>query len=86
LTVAINRADFDVSFRGVLGMVSSCALQRLARPIQDSNAFTAVLQLLYTEATQQSGLFLKKKPPSAKLVSAYVLENRSNKSTRYGTD
>jgi hypothetical protein len=33
--------------------------------------------LLYTEATQQSGFFLKKKPPSAELVSAYVLENRS---------
>jgi hypothetical protein len=37
----------------------------------------AVLQLLYTETTPQSGFFLKKKPPSIESVRTYVLENRS---------
>jgi hypothetical protein len=37
----------------------------------------AVLQLLYTETTPQSGFFLKKKPPSIEPVRTYVLENRS---------
>src|ERR1035437_4946588 len=40
--------------------------------------FIAVLQLLYTETTPQSGFFLKKKPPSIKPVRTYVLENRSS--------
>src|ERR1035437_307218 len=38
----------------------------------------AVLQLLYTETTPQSGFFLKKKPPSIESVRTYVLENRSS--------
>jgi hypothetical protein len=38
---------------------------------------TAVLQLLYTEATAAEWLFLKKKPPCTSPVSARSLENRS---------
>jgi hypothetical protein len=42
----------------------------------------AVLQLLYTETTPQSGFFLKNKPPSIKSVRTYVLENRSSRAVR----
>jgi hypothetical protein len=44
------------------------------RPFQ---GVIAVLQLLYTETTPQSGFFLKKKLPSIESVRTYVLENRS---------
>jgi hypothetical protein len=45
------------------------------RPFQ---GVIAVLQLLYTETTPQSGFFLKKKLPSIESVRTYVLENRSS--------
>ena len=61
---------------GLRGGVSGVLMRLVPFPRPVTQAI-AVLQLLYTETTPQSGFFLKKKPPSIESVRTYVLENRS---------